>query len=194
MSDVIFSFDLGSPYAWLAAERVDALLAPRTVVWEPVLLGGIFRATGRSSWAMAGEQSRRGGVAEIERRARERGLPPLVWPDPWPDDYLLVMRAATAVLRSGGQAGLRAFALAALRAAFTEGVVLATAEGVGVAAERAGLDGATLILAAGDQAVKDELRARTDAAVARGVRGVPSFTVDGRVVFGDDELDAAAAA
>jgi 2-hydroxychromene-2-carboxylate isomerase len=194
MSDVLFSFDLGSPYAWLAAERVDALLAPRTVVWEPVLLGGIFRATGRSSWALQGDEPREAGVAEIERRARERGLPALVWPDPWPDNYLLVMRAATAVLRSGGQERLRAFALAALRAAFTEGIVLATAEGVGIAAERAGLDGATLILAAGDQAVKDELRARTEAAVARGVRGVPSFTVDGRVVFGDDELDAAAAA
>lgn len=194
MASIIFSFDLGSPYGWLSAERVDALLAPGEVVWEPVLLGGIFGATGRSSWATHGDEPRDGGIAEIERRARERKLPPLVWPDPWPGSYLLAMRVATAVLRASGQDGLRAFTLAAYRVAFTEGVDLATAEGIGIAAERVGLSGATLLIAAGDQATKDALRATTDAAIARGVIGVPSFTLaDGHVVFGDDELDTLAA-
>ncbi|WP_354700687.1 hypothetical protein DSM112329_00972 [Paraconexibacter sp. AEG42_29] len=194
MSDVTFSFDLGSPYAWLAAERVDALLAPRTVVWEPVLLGAVFGATGRSSWATQGDAPRTTGMAEVERRARERDLPPVVWPDPWPTSYLTAMRVATAVERHGGQAALRTFALAALRAAFTDGADLATADGIALACDRAGLPGATLLIAAGDQATKDALRARTDAAIARGVRGVPTFTVDGAVAaFGDDELDALAA-
>lgn len=195
MADVIFSFDLGSPYGWLAAERVDDAFAPRTVVWEPVLLGGIFAATGRSSWALAGDATRADGIAEIERRARERGLPPVVWPDPWPGSYLTVMRVASAVLRAGGQDALRRFTLAAYRIAFTEGADLATADGIGAAAERAGLGaGGGLLVAAGDRAVKDALRATTDAAIARGVIGVPSFTVDGTVHFGDDALDAAAAA
>lgn len=190
VSTVTFSFDLGSPYGWLAAERIDALLTPHEVVWEPVLLGGIFAASGRSSWALAGDESRRGGVAEIERRARDRALPPMVWPDPWPTSYLTIMRVTTAVLREAGPDAMKRFALAAYRASFTEGVDLAGAEGIGVAAERAGLDGALLLIAAGDVANKAALRATTDAALARGVRGVPSFTLpDGRVVFGDDELD-----
>lgn len=194
MSDVTFSFDLGSPYAWLAAERVDALFAPRTVVWEPVLLGGVFAATGRSSWARAGDAPRAQGLEEIERRARERGLPPVVWPDPWPGDYLLAMRVATAVLRHGGQDALRRFARSAFRLAFTEGFDLSGAEGLGAAADRAGFPGAALLVAAADRGTKDALRSATEAALARGVRGVPSFTVYGEVHFGDDVLDAAAAA
>ena len=59
-------YDLGSPYAWLTAERIEG------ATWVPVLLGGIFRATGRASWA--GTEAREPGMAEIERRARERGL------------------------------------------------------------------------------------------------------------------------
>lgn len=195
MAPVTFSFDLGSPYAWLSAERVAAAFAPREVVWEPVLLGGVFAATGRSSWATHGPGPRAAGIAEIERRASERGLPSLVWPDPWPGSYLLAMRVATLVLRGGGQDALRRFALTAFRLAFTTGTDLAAAEGIGAAAARAGIDGATAIVAAGDRAVKDELRARTDAAVTRGVHGVPSFTLpDGTVFFGDDQLDTAVAA
>lgn len=192
MADPVFSFDLGSPYAWLTAERIDALLAPRTVVWEPVLLGGLFAATGRSSWARAGDESRAAGIAEIERRARDRGLPQPTWPDGWPSDYLLSDRAATAVDLDRGQDGLRTFALAAFRAAFVDGEDLSTADGLGRAAARAGLDPALLILRAGSREVKDTLRARTDAALARGVVGVPSVTLDGVVHFGDDALDALA--
>jgi 2-hydroxychromene-2-carboxylate isomerase len=85
----VFYYDLGSPYAWLTAERTGD-----RAEWVPVLLGGIFRATGRSSWAETG--ARADGIAEIERRADERGLPALRWPDPWPNDGLLAMRAAVA--------------------------------------------------------------------------------------------------
>lgn len=193
MSDPIFSFDLGSPYAWLTAERVDAAFAPRSVVWEPVLLGGIFAATGRSSWARAGDEPRAAGIAEIERRARERGLPGVVWPDGWPSSYLIAARAATAVDRTRGQDALRRFVLAAFRAAFTEGADLSGPDGLGRAAERAGLDPAELLIAAADQGTKDALRATTDAAIARGVVGVPSLTVGGVVHFGDDRLEDALA-
>lgn len=55
-----FYYDLGSPYAWLTAERI------RGATWIPVLLGGIFHATGRSSWARTGRRA--AGIAEIERR------------------------------------------------------------------------------------------------------------------------------
>src|SRR3954465_1459499 len=83
-----------SPYAYLAAERVDRVLAepPR---WQPVLLGGLFKLTGRSSWALGAFERRRRGMAEVGRRAAASGLPPLRWPDPWPDDYLAAMRLAT---------------------------------------------------------------------------------------------------
>lgn len=87
-------FDLGSPYAYLAAERLHSVL-PAPVRWQPVLLGGLFKLTGRSSWALGDHRRRQAGMAEIERRARRYGLPPMRWPDPWPADYLFAMRAAT---------------------------------------------------------------------------------------------------
>ena len=85
---ITFYFDLGSPFAYLAAERLHTLL-PEPVKWQPVLLGGLFRLTGRSSWALGDYQRRQAGMADIERRALAYGLPPMRWPDPWPADYLI---------------------------------------------------------------------------------------------------------
>ena len=94
MPTITLYFDVGSPYAYLAAERLPALL-PEPVTWQPVLLGGLFRLTGRSSWALGDYRRRQAGMAEIERRTRRYGLPPMRWPDPWPGDYLQAMRACT---------------------------------------------------------------------------------------------------
>ena len=97
MPELTFYFDLGSPYAYLAAQRLDGLLgeSAAAVSWQPVLLGGLFKLTGRSSWALGDYRRRQTGMAEIERRARSYGLPPMRWPDPWPTDYLTAMRATT---------------------------------------------------------------------------------------------------
>ena len=95
-----FYFDVGSPYAYLAAERVEGVL-PGDVRWQPVLLGGLFKLTGRSSWALGDYRRRQTGMAEIERRARGYGLAPIVWPDPWPTDYLMAMRVVTWAFAAG---------------------------------------------------------------------------------------------
>ena len=65
MPDVRFYFDLGSPYAYLAAERVSTLL-PEPVHWQPVLLGGLFRLTGRSTWALGREVGVGRSEVEVE--------------------------------------------------------------------------------------------------------------------------------
>jgi 2-hydroxychromene-2-carboxylate isomerase len=175
-----FFYDLGSPYAWLAAERIDALFDD--VEWVPVLLGGIFRATGRSSW---GEGPRREeGIAEIERRARERGLPSIRWPDPWPNDGLRAMRAAV----HGG----KPFAQAAFRVHFVSGVALSDESGIFLAADHAGLDPQEVLEATNDQAIKDALRANTDRALEAGGIGVPTVVIDGALFWGDDRLEEAA--
>jgi 2-hydroxychromene-2-carboxylate isomerase len=183
VEEAVFYYDLGSPYAWLAAERVDAVL-PSPPRWVPVLLGGLFRATGRSSWA---ETERRAeGIAEIERRARERGLPAPIWPDPWPNDGLAVMRAA---VHAGAEGAGREFAMAAFRLHFTEGVALSDPAAIATAAERAGLEPSAVLAATADPAVKARLRENTDAALARGVFGVPALVRGGAVLWGDDRLE-----
>jgi 2-hydroxychromene-2-carboxylate isomerase len=189
MSQAIFYFDLGSPFAYRTAVRLDAHL-PEPVVWRPVLLGGIFKLNGRSSWALGGAEQRREGIAEIERRAGEYGLPPLRWPDRWPSDYLFAMRVATFAFQI--ERG-RAFTMRAFRAAFQEGRDLSVPEQALEAAAEVGIDPDIATEAAADPTVKAALRAATDAAHERGVFGVPTVAIGDELFWGDDRLQDAAA-
>ncbi len=185
---VTFYFDLGSPYAYLAAERLDTLL-PGPVQWQPVLLGALFKLTGRSSWALGDYRRRQAGMAEIERRTRGYGLPPMRWPDPWPSDYLTAMRAATYAFRSGRG---REFTLQAFRNAFQSGADLSIPAHVFEAARETGLDRAEIERAVGDPEIKLALREATASAFEEGVFGVPTIAVGDELFWGDDRLGDAA--
>jgi 2-hydroxychromene-2-carboxylate isomerase len=189
MPEVTFYFDLGSPYAYLAAERLHALL-PEPIAWRPVLLGGLFKLTGRSSWARGDHERRRAGIVEIERRARDYGLPPIDWPEQWPSDYLLAMRAATYAFTVGRG---REFAMQAFRSAFQDGCELSVPSEVFEIGERAGLDRDEVEAATRDPQTKDTLRARTQDAYEAGVIGVPTIVIDDYQFWGDDRLEDAAA-
>ncbi len=190
MPQATFYFDVGSPFAYLSAERLEELL-PGPVAWQPVLLGGIFKLNGRSSWALGDAERRTAGMAEIERRAREYGLPPLRWPDPWPSDYLFAMRVTTYAFQIGRGGELT---MGAFRAAFREGRDLSDPENVLDVAETIGIDRRAAADAAGDATVKAALRGATDAAHERGVFGVPTIAVEDELFWGDDRLPNAAAA
>jgi 2-hydroxychromene-2-carboxylate isomerase len=186
---ITFYFDLGSPFAYLAAERLHTLL-PEPVQWQPVLLGGLFRLTGRSSWALGDYQRRQAGMADIERRALAYGLPPMRWPDPWPADYLTAMRATTYAFSLGRG---RDFTMQAYRDAFQGGSELSVAANVLQSAARAGLDPEAVRTAASDPEIKQTLRDATDAAYDRGVFGVPTIAIGDELYWGDDRLEDAAA-
>jgi 2-hydroxychromene-2-carboxylate isomerase len=185
MPQATFYFDLGSPYAYLTAERLERVL-PQPIVWQPVSLGALFKSRGRSSWALGDPDSRRSGMAEVEQRARMYGLASLRWPDPWPTNYLYAMRAAAYAFRAGSG---REFTLQAFRRAFADGCDLAAPEHVLHAAEQAGLDPRAVDEATRDPEIKLALRAATDAAHALGVFGVPTVAVDGELFWGDDRLE-----
>lgn len=189
MPRVAFYFDLGSPYAYLAAERMGKLL-PEPIEWQPVLLGGLFKSTGRSSWALADPRRRRSGTVEIERRTREYGLPALNWPDPWPTNYLIGMLAATFAFTIGRG---REFTLQAFRNAFQKGWELSIPDRILETGRQAGLDRDRLEAGTQDREIKGVLRAATDAAYRRGVIGVPTIAIDDELFWGDDRLEDAAA-
>ena len=189
MPDITFYFDLGSPFAYLAASRLHTLL-PEQVTWQPVLLGGLFKLTGRSSWALGDYRRRQVGMADIERRAQAYGLAPMRWPDPWPADYLVAMRATTYAFAVGSG---RKFAMQAYRDAFQGGVELSVAEHVLESAVRAGLDAAGVRAALADPQIKHTLRDATDRAYDRGVFGVPTIAIGDELFWGDDRLEDAAA-
>jgi 2-hydroxychromene-2-carboxylate isomerase len=187
VAGVAFYFDLGSPYAYLSAERMETALR-EPVEWRPILLGGLFKAHGRGSWGRTDD--REAGMAEVERRAARYGLPAVRWPGPWPADYLGLMRACTFAFAVGVG---REFALEAFRSAFQRGADLSIADNVFDVAKVAGLDRDAVAGATQDPAVKQALRDATDAALARGVLGVPTIAVGDRLFWGDDRLQDAAA-
>jgi 2-hydroxychromene-2-carboxylate isomerase len=184
-----FYFDLGSPYAYLTAERISGVFTDAELEqpeWQPILLGGLFQKFGRGSWANG--PGRADGIAEVERRAAAQGLPPLVWPDPWPGNYLFAMRVATFAKQTGRTVS---FALAGFRQAFAGGRDLGEPENVLIAGAACELHPRAMLKAAETKTVKDGLREATDKAAALGVIGVPSLVVGEEVFWGDDRLEEA---
>jgi 2-hydroxychromene-2-carboxylate isomerase len=193
-----FFYDFGSPYAYLAAERIADVLGG-DVRWSPVFLVGVFKATGRRSWVYTEDAGR--DWAEVRRRLAARGLPPLRLCDGWADrlipsttparSTLLAQRAATAAADAGR---LPEFSLALFRLEFVEGRDLTEEATLVDAGARAGLAEDAVRAALADESRRGRVRAATDAAVARGVSGVPTVAVGERLFWGDDRLEEAAEA
>lgn len=187
-----FYYDLGSPYAYLAAERISGLFTEAGLEqpeWVPILLGGLFGRFDRGSWSLT--SARAEGIAEVERRASAYGLPPIVWPEPWPGNTLIAMRVATFAKQTGRAVS---FSLAAFRQAFAAGRDLTEPDNVMIAAAACELHPRALEKAVQTESVKSALREATDRAGDRGVEGVPALVVGERVFWGDDRLEEGVAA
>jgi 2-hydroxychromene-2-carboxylate isomerase len=187
-----FYYDLGSPYAYLAAERLSGLFADagaEAPEWQPILLGGLFKRFRRSSWGLGPDRDE--GMRECERRASAYGIPPIRWPEPWPANTLVAMRAATFAKELGKTVS---FSLAAFRQAFAAGRDLSEPDNVTLAAAAAEIHPRALASAIDRDSIKARLREATERAGDAGVRGVPAIVVAGNVFWGDDRLEEAAAA
>ena len=191
MSRSVFYYDLGSPYAYLTAERVNAAFTEagaEVPEWQPILLGGLFKRFDRDSWANG--PAREEGLREVERRAQAYGLPPIRWPDPFPGNSLFAMRVATFATEIGRGVSLP---LAAFRQAFAAGRDLSDPDNVFIAAASAELHPRALRAAAERESIKARLREATTAAGDVGVTGVPAVVIGDEVFWGDDRLEEAAA-
>jgi len=189
MDRAIFYYDLGSPYAYLSAERISGLFTEAGLEqpeWQPVLLGALFKRFDRGSWART--EVRAEGIAEVERRAAAYGLPRLVWPEAWPGEMLTAMRVATFAKQTGRTVS---FSLAAFRQQFAAGKDLTDPENVMIAAAACELHPRALEGAIKTRGVKDGLREATDAAAAAGIFGVPTVRVGEQLFWGDDRLEEA---
>jgi 2-hydroxychromene-2-carboxylate isomerase len=182
-----FLFDLASPDAYLAAERVLQVV-PGPCEWIPVCAAGLPGPHGHEGFRCAEDEAAwRDG---IERRAAERGLQPVRWPEPYPFDSALAMRVAT-YARSTGRTV--AYALAAFRQAFAGGRDLSVADNVLIAAAACEMHPRAVLASADRASIAAALEQETAAAAERGVRTVPAIWTGEAVHHGDDGLDAAAA-
>lgn len=186
----VFYFDYSSPYAYLAAERVNSTL-PVVPRWQPIAFAFVLRATGRTPWSL--DERRDEGVAQVERRAAERGLPEIRWPPGWPvESYSLPALRAGIFAQASGR--VVAYSLAAFRQAFAAGRSLADVDNVLLAAAACELHPRAVLKGIESRTVKEGLTAATEAAIERGVEGIPTVAVGDRLFWGDDRLEDAAEA
>ena len=182
-----FFFDYGSPYSYVANAQLPALIARAgaALVYRPMLLGGVFKATGNRSPAMEPiEAKRRYGGLTLLRYAVEAGV--AFRPNPhFPIDTLFLMRCAVAAQRAGV---FDRFHARVYPAFWGEGLDLGDRDVLAGVLSGAGLDAAALFGAAQAPEAKVELRANTDEAVARGAFGAPTFFVGDELFFGSDHL------
>jgi 2-hydroxychromene-2-carboxylate isomerase len=183
-----FYFDLASPDAYLAAERVLQTL-PVATEWIPVLARDLPGVESFEAFRCAEERAI--VLGEHEARAAARGLQPLRWPEPFPFDSAFAMRAAT-FAKSIGK--VVAFSLAAFRQAFAGGRALEVEDNVLIAASACEMHPAAVLRGAATKGTIAALDRATALAVERGVRDVPAVWTGERVFHGDRELERAAAA
>ena len=183
---VEFLFDVGSPTAYLAFRRLPAIAA-RTgarIDYMPILLGGIFKATGNAPPGMVAARGRWMGI-DMARYAAREGITLGVNPD-FPINTITMMRMLTAALGTADFAKLAETLFSAMwehpRNMGDPAILTAT-----LAA--AGFDPEDWLARAGNPAVKAALVAATTAAVARGAFGAPTFFVGDEFYFGQDRLD-----
>ena len=190
MERPIFYYDFNSPYSWLAAERINGLM-PVPPVWQPISFGHILKESGREPWSFTEEKA--AGVAEVERRAAERGLPAPRWIEGWPRETYSLLPLRAAIFAQGAGRTV-SFSLAAFRQFFAAGRSLAELDNVLIAAAASELHPRAVTKGMESRAVKDGLRAATEEAIAQGVQGVPTVRVGDQLFWGDDRLEEAAAA
>jgi len=186
-TDLEFFFDYGSPFSYLANSQLDAI-AGRTgcrVVYRPMLLGAVFKATGNQSpIAETVEAKRRHGGVDLGRWVAHYGIDFAFNPH-FPINTVKIMRHAHAALKAGV---FDVFHAAVYPAFWAQGLDLGDDAVIADVLSRAGLDAAKLATQASDPDVKDALRATTDEAVRRGAFGAPTFFLGDEMYFGNDRL------
>lgn len=184
-NSVDFYFDYGSPTSYLAYTQMPGV-AQRTgakVNYLPILLGGVFQATGNRSPVEIAAKGK--WMQQDLKHFADRYKVRYEWNPHFPINTLALMRGATYALREGF---LIPYSDAVYNALWADGLNMGDPAVIGKALERAGLDAQRIIAATQDQAVKDALKSATEQAVKRGLFGAPTFFVGERMHFGQDRL------
>jgi len=190
MTRVEFHFDFGSPNAYLAHLVVPEVEARTGAKFEymPILLGGVFKLTNNRSPVekLAGIKNRlEYEQLEVRRFIRRHGITQFTWNPFFPVNTLLTMRGAVAAQLDGV---FDRYVDAVFKAMWAEPKKMDDPQVAAAALHRAGLDGARLIARTQEPEVKERLLKNTEASVARGTFGSPTFFVGDEIFFGKDRL------
>lgn len=184
---VEFFFDFGSPYSYLAYHQLPKIAKVRdaVIVWRPMLLGGVFQATGNHSPVEVPLKGKHLKV-DLQRWATQFGVSMQMNPH-FPINTLSLMRGAVALqLRSDAE--FHRYLAAIFSAMFERPRNLALPAEVAAVLQQADFDPAEFLAIINDQTVKDQLKKTTNEAVERGVFGAPTFFVGNDMYWGQDRL------
>jgi len=184
-----FLFDFASPNVYLAYRALPPILERTGAKLQitPCLLGGVFKATNNKSPIVAFADVK-GKVdyemLEIRRFIAKHKINFRMNPH-FPVNSLVLMRSFVAAIEAGQEV---AFMEMGLRGMWEEGLKLDDPDVLRQAIDVAGLDGAALVEAGQNAPVKQKLQLNTEAAVARGVFGLPTFFVGKEMFWGKERL------
>jgi 2-hydroxychromene-2-carboxylate isomerase len=185
---VEFYFHFGSPTSYLAYTQLPGICAETgaELVYRPVLLGGVFQATGNAS-PIAIPAKGRYTLIDIGRFARRYGVPLKMNPH-FPINTLTLMRAATGVQLHQPER-FEALLACVFKGMWVDAQNLGDPAVLGPLLAEAGFDPQALLTLTAEQEVKDALKANTEAAIKRGMFGAPTMFVGSEMFFGQDRLD-----
>lgn len=185
---VEFYFDLGSPATYLAYTQLPSICkqTDSRLIYIPMLLGGVFKATGNASPATIPAKGRY-MFEDLDRYAKRYGVP-LKFNPHFPINTLMLMRAVTGMqLRHPER--FQAFIDCLFHALWVEGRSLDDPATVAAVLTQKGFDPNEVLALTADEEVKAALKDNTEKAVQRGVFGAPSMFIGNQLFFGQDRLD-----
>ncbi len=193
MKKLVFWFDLASTYSYLSAMRIGPLAksAGVDVVWQPFLLGPIFKAQGMetspfSLYPVKGRYM----WQDMDRQTRKMGIPFRIPATQefsgFPRNSVLAARAAIVALR---HAWGEEFVRRVYQAEFADWQDISSPDVLGEILRELGADAHEVLSQAQDDATKAELRTKTQTALDSGLFGAPSFTVGDQLFWGNDRLE-----
>lgn len=193
-SVVQFHFDFGSPNAWLVHAVLPGLAARTgaTFDYRPMLLGGVFKATGNQSpmQAFGHLPAKMQWMGQATERFVARHGVSFASNPHFPVNTLKLMRGAVWIRSAQGEEAFARYVDAMFRHLWVTPKKMDDDAVIEAALEESGFDAAAFAAGIAQPDVKQGLQDATQAAVDAGVFGAPTLTVDGQLFFGKDELDA----
>ncbi|HEY5339012.1 MAG TPA: 2-hydroxychromene-2-carboxylate isomerase [Rhizomicrobium sp.] len=190
MATLEFFFDCSSPWTYLAFTRIHDVIArtKATVVWRPILVGGVFNAVNQDVYERRANPDKRKASysgKDLQDWARLANLK-IGQPKPFPVNAVLEMRCC---LAADEQGKLVPFARAAFEAYWGALRDVSQAAVIGDVCKSAGLNADEILQHAAAPEIKERLRSNTDEVIARGGFGSPTmFVNDTDMYFGNDRL------
>ena len=191
MKRVEFFYDYASTYSYLAHREIEQIAerCKAELVFRPMVLGFVFKATGNSMPAAVPAKAAY-IVQDVRRWVRHTGLP-FHMPSVFPTNTIRALRVACAALEEGT---FLAYHHAVMEAYWAKDEDIGDAEVLARVTTRAGMDGPRLVARAEEPGVKERLKKNTDEAIERGVFGAPTLFVGDQMFWGNDRLEFVAGA